>query len=121
MPPALLDAWNDLSGFDAPPEACLVNFYAADARMGLHVDADENEPRAPVLSISLGATCLFRYGGLKRSDSTKSVKLESGAVVVIGGAARFCYHGVDRLYPGTSTLLANDARINLTLRRATPA
>lgn len=121
MPPALLDAWNDLSGFDAPPEACLVNFYAADARMGLHVDADENEPRAPVLSISLGATCLFRYGGLKRNDPTKSIKLESGAVVVIGGAARFCYHGVDRLYPGTSTLLANDARINLTLRRATPA
>ena len=121
MPASLLDAWAELGGFEAPPEACLVNFYAADARMGLHVDADEKEPRAPVLSISLGATCLFRYGGLKRNDHTKSVKLSSGDVVVIGGQSRFCYHGVDRLYPGTSTLLPNDARINLTLRRVTAA
>ncbi len=121
FPPALLEAWRDLAGFEAPPEACLVNFYAAGARMGLHVDSDEKEPRAPVLSISLGATCLFRYGGLKRNDRTQSMKLASGDVVVIGGASRFCHHGVDRLYPGASTLVANDARINLTLRRVTPA
>ncbi|MFV0280197.1 MAG: alpha-ketoglutarate-dependent dioxygenase AlkB [Rhodoblastus sp.] len=121
MPEALLSAWRDLAGFEAPPEACLVNFYAAGARMGLHVDADEQEPRAPVLSISLGATCLFRYGGLKRADPTKSIRLASGDVVIIGGASRFCYHGVDRIYPATSTLLANDARINLTLRRVLPA
>ena len=121
MPAALLEAWRDLAGFDAPPEACLVNFYAADARMGLHVDSDEKEPRAPVLSISLGATCLFRYGGAGRNDPTKSIKLASDDVVVIGGASRFCHHGVDRLYPGTSTLVANDARINLTLRRVTLA
>jgi len=120
MPAALLEAWRDLAGFDAPPEACLVNFYAADARMGLHVDTDEKEPRAPVLSISLGATCLFRYGGAGRNDPTKSIKLASGDVVVIGGASRFCHHGVDRLYAGASTLVANDARINLTLRRVTP-
>lgn len=120
-PPALLEAWRKLARFEAPPEACLVNFYDAGARMGLHVDADEKEPRAPVLSISLGATCLFRYGGPKRGDPTKSVKLSSGDVVVIGGASRFCHHGVDRLFPGTSTLVANDARINLTLRRVSPA
>ncbi len=120
-PHALLGAWNALGGFNAPPEACLVNFYAAGARMGLHVDSDEHEPRAPVLSISLGATCLFRYGGLKRGDPTKSIKLSSGDVLVIGGESRFCHHGVDRLYPGTSTLLADDTRINLTLRRVTPA
>lgn len=121
IPPALLDAWGLLAGFAAPPEACLVNFYATGARMGLHVDSDEQEPRAPVLSISLGATCLFRYGGLKRGDPTKSIKLTSGDALVIGGQSRFCYHGVDRLYSGTSTLLADDARINLTLRRVTPA
>ncbi|MFT4096228.1 MAG: alpha-ketoglutarate-dependent dioxygenase AlkB [Rhodoblastus sp.] len=121
IPPALLDAWGALAGFAAPPEACLVNFYATGARMGLHVDSDEQEPRAPVLSISLGATCLFRYGGLKRGDPTKSIKLTSGDALVIGGQSRFCHHGVDRLYSGTSTLLADDARINLTLRRVTPA
>ena len=121
MPTALLAAWRDLADFEAPPEACLVNFYAADARMGLHVDSDEQEPRAPVLSISLGVTCLFRYGGPKRNDATKSIKLSSGDVVVIGGDSRFCYHGVDRLYPGTSTLVSGDARINLTLRRVSPA
>ncbi|MCB1546044.1 MAG: alpha-ketoglutarate-dependent dioxygenase AlkB [Rhodoblastus sp.] len=120
MPPALLESWRDLAGFDAPPEACLVNFYAAGARMGLHVDSDEKEPRAPVLSISLGATCLFRYGGAKRDDPTRSVKLSSGDIVVIGDESRFCYHGVDRIYPGTSTLVSGDARINLTLRRVSP-
>ena len=121
MPEMLLELWRGTAGFDAPPEACLVNFYAAGARMGLHSDSDEHEIRAPVVSVSLGAACLFRYGGIKRSDPTKSIRLESGDVVVIGGASRLCHHGVDRLYPGTSTLLANDARINLTLRRVNPA
>lgn len=120
IPQALMETWDEFAGFAPPPEACLVNFYAAGARMGLHVDSDEREPRAPVLSISLGATCLFRYGGPKRTDPTKSIKLESGDVVLIGGPSRFCFHGVDRLYAGTSTLLADDARINLTLRRVNP-
>ena len=121
IPDALLDLWRDTTGFEAPPEACLVNFYASSARMGLHVDADEQELRAPVVSVSLGASCLFRHGGTKRNDPTKSIRLESGDVVVIGGPSRLCYHGVDRIYPGTSTLIANDARINLTLRRVSPA
>ncbi len=119
MPESLLALWRAVAGFDAPPEACLVNFYAADARMGAHVDRDEQELRAPVVSVSLGATCLFRYGGASRNDPTRSVKLESGDVVVIGGASRLCHHGVDRLYAGSSTLLPNDSRINLTLRRVT--
>ena len=110
-----------VAGWPGDPEACLVNFYAPSARMGLHVDSDEQEIRAPVVSVSLGASCLFRYGGTKRNDPTKSVRLESGDVVVIGGPSRLCYHGVDRLYPGTSTLVANDARINLTMRRVSPA
>lgn len=121
IPDTLLALWRDVAGFEAPPEACLVNFYAAGARMGLHADSDERELRAPVVSVSLGAACLFRYGGAKRKDPTKSVKLESGDVVVIGGASRLCHHGVDKLYPGTSTLLPNDSRINLTLRRVNPA
>ncbi len=120
IPRALLDLWREIADFEAPPEACLVNFYASGARMGLHCDSDEREVRAPVLSVSLGAACLFRYGGLKRNDPTKSIRLDSGDVVVIGGGSRLCYHGVDRLYPGTATLVANDARINLTLRRVTP-
>ncbi|MDE2364897.1 MAG: alpha-ketoglutarate-dependent dioxygenase AlkB [Hyphomicrobiales bacterium] len=121
IPEALLALWRDVAGIDAPPEACLVNFYAAGARMGLHVDGDEKEPRAPVVSVSLGASCLFRFGGTKRNDPTKSTRLESGDLVVIGGASRLCFHGVDRLYPGTSTLLPNDSRLNLTLRRVNPA
>ena len=117
VPAQLLDLWRQLVALDAPPEACLVNFYAKDARMGLHADADENEPRAPVLSVSLGASCLFRFGGTNRAGPTKSIRLESGDVVIIGGPSRLCYHGVDRLYPATSTLLPDDARLNLTLRR----
>ncbi|MBB3964474.1 alpha-ketoglutarate-dependent dioxygenase AlkB family protein [Rhizobium metallidurans] len=120
IPSELLDIWSDVSGYDKPPEACLVNFYADDARMGLHQDKDEQDLSAPVVSISLGNTCLFRVGGLERTDKTMSFKLSSGDVVVLGGEGRLCFHGVDRIYPATSTLLKNGGRINLTLRRVKP-
>ena len=121
MPQRLLRAWEDLAAYPDPPEACLVNFYGPEARMGLHQDRDEADFSAPVLSVSLGDSCLFRYGGQERSGRTRSLKLHSGDVVVIGGASRLCFHGVDRILPGTSTLLANEGRINLTLRRVTRA
>ena len=117
IPQVLLDLWRDISGHPKDPEACLVNFYADDAKMGLHQDRDEADLSAPVLSISLGNTCLFRIGGLARTDRTKSLKLESGDVFLLGGEGRLCFHGVDRIYPGTSTLLKSGGRINLTLRR----
>ncbi|MGV1759006.1 alpha-ketoglutarate-dependent dioxygenase AlkB [Rhizobium sp. P44RR-XXIV] len=120
MPSQLLDLWNDIAGYEKPPQACLVNFYDDDARMGLHQDRDEQDLAAPVLSISLGNTCLFRVGGLERNDRTLSFKLSSGDIVVLGGQGRLCFHGVDRIHPATSTLLKNGGRINLTLRRVTP-
>jgi len=120
IPKILMDIWNKLAGYSKPPEACLVNFYSADARMGLHQDRDERDFEAPVVSISLGDTCLFRFGGTDRPAPTKSVRLESGDVLVIGGRSRLCYHGVDRIYPGTSVLLKQPGRVNLTLRRVNP-
>ena len=121
IPEALLQTWEGLSCFPDPPEACLVTWYEGKARMGLHQDRDEAEFSAPVLSVSLGDTCLFRYGGLQRNDPTKSVKLESGDVLLIGGASRLCFHGVDRVMAGSSDLLPRGGRINLTLRRVTPS
>lgn len=119
MPARLRQIWSDLAG-DAPePEACLVNFYDQKARLGLHQDRDEKNFNAPVVSISLGDSCLFRVGGTQRKDPTRSLRLESGDAVVLGGPARLAYHGVDRIYPGTSTLLKQGGRINLTLRRVT--
>jgi DNA oxidative demethylase len=120
MPDVLLDIWNDVSDCEKPPQACLINFYSDDARMGLHQDRDEQDLKAPVVSISLGNSCLFRIGGLSRTDRTQSVKLASGDIVVLGGEGRLCFHGVDRVYPATSTLLKNGGRINLTLRRVDP-
>lgn len=120
IPDVLLDLWRELSGHPKDPEACLVNFYADDAKMGLHQDRDETDFSAPVLSISLGNTCLFRIGGLARADRTKSLKLESGDLFILGGEGRLCFHGVDRIYPATSTLLKSGGRINLTLRRVNP-
>ncbi|MBY5808289.1 alpha-ketoglutarate-dependent dioxygenase AlkB [Rhizobium leguminosarum] len=120
MPQQLLDIWNDVSGYDKPPEACLVNFYSDEARMGLHQDKDEQDLKAPVVSISLGNSCLFRVGGLSRNDRTLSFKLSSGDLVVLGDKGRLCFHGVDRIHPATSTLLKNGGRINLTLRRVNP-
>jgi alkylated DNA repair protein (DNA oxidative demethylase) len=119
IPPQLLRLWNDVAPDAPPPEACLVNFYDASAKMGLHQDRDEQNFEAPVISVSLGDSCLFRIGGHQRSDPTRSIKLQSGDVVVLGGEGRLAFHGVDRIYPGTSTLLKNGGRINLTLRRVT--
>src|SRR5262249_60361523 len=99
------------------PEACLINVYAPTARMGLHQDRDEEDFAAPVVSLSLGDTCLFRVGGTRRSDPTRSFRLTSGDAVVLGGDARLAFHGGDRIMPGTSTLLPEGGRINLTLRR----
>ncbi|KXF79230.1 alkylated DNA repair dioxygenase [Paramesorhizobium deserti] len=119
IPDMLLALWRDISDYPHPPEACLINFYTDKAKMGLHQDRDESEFDAPVVSVSLGDACLFRVGGTKRGDPTQSFRLKSGDVVVLGGEARLAFHGVDRIYPGTSTLLKNGGRINLTMRRAT--
>ncbi|MEN3794496.1 alpha-ketoglutarate-dependent dioxygenase AlkB [Fulvimarina sp. MAC3] len=119
IPERLLSLWNEVGGYEAPPEACLVNFYTENAKMGLHQDRDEEDLAAPVVSVSLGDDCLFRIGGTTRGGRTRSVKLQSGDVVILSGGGRLSYHGVDRIYPGTSTLLKNGGRINLTLRRVT--
>jgi DNA oxidative demethylase len=117
MPESLLNIWQAVAECAALPEACLINFYEVTAKMGLHQDRDEQDFSAPVVSVSLGDTCLFRYGGSKRKDKTQSVKLASGDVLVLGGAARLAFHGVDRIMAGTSTLLEHGGRINLTMRR----
>ena len=119
MPDEVLELWDKLADYPAPPEACLVNLYEGDARMGLHVDSDEEAWDAPVLSISLGDTAIFRIGGVLRSDPTRSVRLASGDVCMLAGPSRRAYHGVDRILPGTSRLLPKGGRINLTVRRVT--
>jgi alkylated DNA repair protein (DNA oxidative demethylase) len=117
IPRTLLDLWVDVSNYAAPPQACLVNWYEADSRLGLHIDADETARDAPVVSVSLGSRALFRLGGGQRSDATSSMRLASGDVVVLGGRSRRAYHGVDRIVPGSSALVPGGGRINLTLRR----
>ena len=119
MPNILIAAWNDLAGYPSPPEACLINFYGPATKMGLHQDRDEEDFAAPVVSLSLGDSCLFRVGGTKRNDPTRSFDLNSGDALIIGGPARLAFHGVDRIKSGGSTLLAKGGRINLTLRRVT--
>ena len=119
IPPVLLDLWAKLSGCQSPPEACLVNYYSDDAKMGLHQDRDERVFDAPVLSVSLGNDCLFRVGGTSRGGKTQSLRLRSGDVLKLSGPSRLAFHGVDRIYPDTSGLLKAQGRLNLTLRRVT--
>ena len=119
IPEPVLAIWDALSGVDRQPECCLINFYGEGARMGLHQDKDEADFDFPVLSVSLGDDGLFRMGGAARSDRTQSLWLQSGDVVVMGGAARLAFHGVDRIRFGSSSLLAQGGRINLTLRVVT--
>jgi alkylated DNA repair protein (DNA oxidative demethylase) len=119
MPRMLLELWSRLANYPPPPEACLVNYYAHGARMGLHQDRDEEDFAAPVLSISLGDTAVFRVGGRSRKDPTARYELKSGDIVVLGGEDRLAFHGIDRVLPGSSDLLAEGGRFNLTLRRVT--
>lgn len=119
MPQIVRDAWAELAACPRPAEACLVNYYTPAARMGLHQDRDEADFDAPVVSLSLGDTALFRIGGTRRGDPTRSVRLASGDAVVLGGAARLAFHGIDRILPGSSALLTEGGRFNLTLRRVT--
>ncbi len=119
IPARLLRAWEELAGYPHPPEACLVNFYEPSAKMGLHQDRDEQDFDAPVLSLSLGDTAVFRIGGTSRGGKTVSLKLASGDALAFGGEARLAFHGIDRILAGSSSLLPQAGRINLTLRRVT--
>ena len=118
LPNSLLSLWKAYAGADVDPDACLINVYRDGARMGPHRDLDEADRKAPVLSISLGDTALFRIGGPKRGDPTRSFRLSSGDICVLGGEARMAFHGVDRTLEGSSTLIPGGGRLNLTLRRA---
>jgi alkylated DNA repair protein (DNA oxidative demethylase) len=123
IPDLVLRVWEAMADYPHPPEACLINHYAPGAKLGLHQDADEKDIAAPVVSLSLGDDCRFRIGGTVRGGPTHPMRLISGDVVVLGGASRLAFHGVDRIYPGTSALLRGwfpeGGRINLTLRRVT--
>ena len=119
IPEAALAIWRDVAGVPRMPECCLVNFYSDGARMGLHQDKDEGDFEMPVVSVSLGDDALFRIGGRDRRDPTESVWLSSGDVLVLKRDSRLAYHGIDRVKPGSSTLLSNGGRINLTLRVVT--
>ena len=119
IPEDLLQIWRQLSDFPHAPQACLVNYYRQGARMGLHRDEDEEDFSAPVLSISLGDTAVFRLGGLQRTERTSTLRLSSGDVLLLAGPSRLRYHGIDRILAGTSPLVPQGGRINLTLRRVT--
>ena len=121
MPPRLLAAFAAIAPGAPPPEACLINVYDSSARMGLHQDRDEADLSAPVVSLSLGDTALFRVGGLQRKAPTRSFRLVSGDAMSLAGESRLAFHGVDRIIAGSSTLLPQGGRINLTLRRVTRA
>ena len=120
LPATILALWREVADCPADPDTCLVNVYDASARMGLHQDRDEATFAAPIVSVSLGDTAIFRVGGTVRRAPTRSMRLASGDVVVFGGDDRLIYHGIDRVLGGSSRLLPEGGRINLTLRRVRP-
>ncbi len=117
IPPLLLRLWDDLTGWPAPPDACLANLYRGRAKMGLHQDRDEADTTAPVLSVSLGDTAVFRIGPAG-DGPTRTVRLTSGDVCALTGPARLARHGIDRVLEGSSQVVPGGGRLNLTLRRA---
>lgn len=119
IPERLLQLWREVADYDALPEACLVNFYAPATKLGSHVDSDEADRKAPVVSVSIGADAVFHVGGQRRTDPKARLVLRSGDVVVLGGEARHCFHGIDRILPTVNGLIPDGCRLNLTLRRVT--
>jgi alkylated DNA repair protein (DNA oxidative demethylase) len=120
MPERLTELWRELTRWPEPPDACLVNLYRGPAKMGLHQDRDEEDLGAPVLSVSLGDTAVFRIGAAG-GGPTRTVRLASGDVCALTGPARLARHGIDRVIVGSSSLIPGGGRINLTLRKAGPA
>ena len=116
IPARLTDLWSEMLGA-AAPDACLVNLYGADARMGLHQDRDEIDLTAPVLSVSLGDEAVLRIGPPGRGP-TRTFRLRSGDVCALTGPARLARHGIDRVLAGSSARVPGGGRLNLTLRRA---
>ncbi len=110
------------AGMDLDPDVCIMNLYGADGRMGLHQDKDESEASlasgAPVVSISIGDTARFLFGGVRRRDPVEAIGLASGDAFVFGGPARLRYHGVTKIVPGTAPAALEFAgRVNLTFRQ----
>lgn len=116
IPATVREVWRACVSDERMPDCCLINRYGPDARLGLHQDKDEADFGWPVLSLSLGDSALFRVGGPARTDPTESIWLDSGDVAILGGNARLAHHGIDRIKAGSSTLLADGGRINLTCR-----
>ena len=112
---------NILTGTDFAnflPDACLINRYSKGAKMGLHQDRDEADLSHPIVTLCLGAAADFQIGGLKRSDKANIIVVQSGDALIMSGASRLCFHGVRKIYPGTSPLEGLAERISLTFRKA---
>ena len=125
LPKSFSDLANSLAraaGMTLDADLCILNYYDADGRMGLHQDKDESpaslEAGVPVVSVSLGDTARFLFGGLRRKDPVIAIPLQSGDAFVFGGPSRLCYHGVTRIVPGTAPPdLGLSGRFNLTFRQ----
>ncbi len=116
IPPRLLALWAEVLPEARAPECCLLNWYGEGTRLGMHRDADEADLSQPVLSVSLGDDGQFRVGGVDRPAPSRSVWLRSGDLAVLEGSARLAYHGIDKIRFGSSSLLAQGGRLNVTLR-----
>jgi alkylated DNA repair protein (DNA oxidative demethylase) len=111
----------EAAGFAIHPDLCIMNYYARDAKMGVHQDKDERPETIaagiPIVSLSLGDEARFVVGGLSRRDPTSPLMLKSGDVLVMGGPSRLRYHGVTRIVPGTAPRGTGPGRFNLTFRQ----
>lgn len=103
---------------DFQPDACLINFYEAGARMGLHQDRDERDFNQPIVTFSLGDDADFLVGGQTRTEKTTALVVESGDALSMGPPGRMLFHGIRKIYPSTSPLADLKGRISLTFRKA---
>jgi alkylated DNA repair protein (DNA oxidative demethylase) len=100
------------------PDAAIVNLYAPDSHLGLHQDGEEPSD-APVVTISLGDSCVFRFAGVgRRTGPFTDLELRSGDLLVFGVPNRRIYHGVPKVKGGTAPagLGLPPGRLSITVR-----
>ncbi len=111
------DLANQIGEPDYLPQTCLINFYQHDGKLGLHQDNSEKNLKPAIISISLGDDAIFLMGGNKRNSPTQEILLKSGDILQLFGDSRLAFHGIKKIIPGTSGLLKNGGRLNLTIRQ----
>ncbi|PWA02383.1 hypothetical protein BB558_001469 [Smittium angustum] len=89
-------------------QAGVINYYGLDSTLLAHVDKSEENMDAPLISISLGCSCIYLVGGDSKQDNLTPILLNSGDIMASCGPSRTAYHGVPRIFDNSCPSFLTD-------------